>query len=319
MSKIIPIKTHSTTHTRTDTILVSSAVISSWKSPPFQRPLRINAKVLALAEKIKADGGVIPGVVTLGMLGRDTYLLDGQHRAHAFLLSEMAEGFADVRVHQFTDMGDMGEEFVNLNSRLVNFRPDDILRGLEEALPTLRSIRQKCPYVGYDMIRRGTNSPIMSMSTLLRCWYGSAAETPVASSASALLLAKQMTTDDADMLVKVLGFVEKAWGRDLEYARLWSALNLTLCFWLYRRLVVAPYSAKTEKMSNDLYIKCLMSVSADSKYIDWLLGRHMSERDRSPAFSKIKIAFVKRIQSETGKKPMLPSPAWSKSHEKTRS
>lgn len=314
MSKVIPIKTHSTTHTRTDTILVTSSVIASWKSPPFQRPLRVNDKVLALVEKIKTDGGVIPGVITLGMIGRDTYLLDGQHRTHAFLLAEIVEGFADVRVHQFTDMGDMGEEFVNLNSRLVNFRPDDILRGLEEALPTLRTIRQKCPYVGYDMVRRGGNSPILSMSTLLRCWHGSGQETPTNSGGSALQLAKQMTLDDSDALIKVLMLVEKAWGRHLEYARLWGALNLTLCFWLYRRLVVAPYSAKTEKMSHDLYAKCLMSVSADSKYIDWLLGRHLSERDRSPAFAKIKAAFAKRIQTETGKKPLLPNPAWAKGH-----
>lgn len=314
MSKVIPIKTHSTTHTRTDTILVTSSVIASWKSPPFQRPLRVNDKVLALVEKIKTDGGVIPGVITLGMIGRDTYLLDGQHRTHAFLLAEIAEGFADVRVHQFTDMGDMGEEFVNLNSRLVNFRPDDILRGLEEALPTLRTIRQKCPYVGYDMVRRGGNSPILSMSTLLRCWHGSGQETPTNSGGSALQLAKLMTLDDSDALIKVLMLVEKAWGRHLEYARLWGALNLTLCFWLYRRLVVAPYSAKTEKMSHDLYTKCLMSVSADSKYIDWLLGRHLSERDRSPAFAKIKAAFSKRIQAETGKKPLLPNPAWAKGH-----
>jgi hypothetical protein len=40
--------------------------VLGWKLPAFQRPLRVNAKVLALVEEIRTEGGVIPGILTLG-------------------------------------------------------------------------------------------------------------------------------------------------------------------------------------------------------------------------------------------------------------
>src|SRR5439155_2436385 len=39
-----------------------------------------NDKVRALAEQVKADGGVMPGIITLGVVDGVTYLIDGQHR-----------------------------------------------------------------------------------------------------------------------------------------------------------------------------------------------------------------------------------------------
>lgn len=313
-AKVIRLKPHSSTHTKSDTIEVNQTVISGWKAPPFQRPLRVNERVRQLVETIKKDDGVIPGVITLGVLGKDTYLLDGQHRTHAFLLSECPSGYVDIRIHHFEDMGEMGEEFVNLNSRLVAFRPDDILRGLEESMPTLRLIRQKCPFVGYDMIRRSERAPIVSMATLLRCWCGSSSETPIAGGASTLQLTQSITQDETENLVSALLVIEKAWGRDHEYARLWSALNLTICFWVWRRTVVTQYSPNTLRLTKDMFGKCMMSLSASSAYIDWLLGRHLSERDRSPAYAKIKTIIAKRVEAETGKKPRLPQPAWAKGH-----
>lgn len=314
-AKVIQLKPHQSTHTKSDTIEVTKDIIAGWKAPPFQRPLRVNERVRTLAEVIKKDDGVVPGVITLGILGRDTYLLDGQHRIYAFLLSEISSGYTDIRIHHFEDMAAMGEEFVNLNSRLVNLRSDDILRGLEESLPTLRAIRQKCSFVGYDMIRRGERSPILSMSGLLRCWAASASETPAyVGSVSAVVLAKALTKDEVESLISVLSVLESAWGRDDGYARLWGGLNLTLSFWLWRRLVVTQYSPKSARLTKDLFKKCMMSVSTSSDYLDWLVGRRVSDRDRSPAFSKIKNLIAKRLELETGKRPLLPQPAWGKSH-----
>lgn len=312
--KVLQLKPHKTTHTRSDTVQLTSALIASWKAPPFQRPLRVNEHVRALVETIKRDEGVVPGVVTLGVLGRDTYLLDGQHRIHAFTMTELPIGYADVRIHYFDDVGEMGEEFVKLNSRLVSFKPDDILRGLEEGTPALRYIRGRCAFVGYDMIRRGERSPIMSMSTLLRCWFAAAPETPANGGNSAINLARELTQEGAEELTTALLAHEKAWGRGPENARLWGTLNLTICLWLWRHTVTAQYSAGTPKISRDNFIKCLMSLSADSAYVDWLLGRHLSERDRSPAYAKLKTIFAKRLALETGNKIRLPSPPWAKSH-----
>src|SRR5687767_8223986 len=152
-----------------DTVLLTQEWVKSMAHVPFQRPLRVNEKVSALAEELKCSGGVIPGVLTIGVIGKERYLVDGQHRVEAFKLSGLRDGYADVRICHFDSMAEMGEEFVNLNSQLVRMRPDDILRGMEGSNIGLTMIRKACEFVGYDMIRRGASAPILSMSTMLRC------------------------------------------------------------------------------------------------------------------------------------------------------
>src|SRR3989304_5883724 len=182
---IVKLKTVAEKATRTtlEGMFVTRDIITSWQHPPFQRPLRVNDKVKALAEEIKRNGGIIPGVLTLGVLSQTGVQvrnrLDGQHRMEAFLMSGLDEGYADVRIHFCESMGQMGEEYVELNSRLVSMRPDDILRGLEGSYANLRTVREKCRFVGYDMIRRNEKAPIVSMSAMLRVWRGSSGDVPV--------------------------------------------------------------------------------------------------------------------------------------------
>lgn len=302
------------THTTLDTIEVTPSQVKGWRIPEFQRQLRENDKVRALAEQIK-DEGVIPGVLTLGVLTvrgeRQVYILDGQHRCHAFVLSGIEYAYVDVRQRHFDSIAEMGEEFVNLNSQLVRMRPDDILRGLESSLPPLRKLRLRCPFVGYDMVRRSEKAPVLSMSALMRCWFGSAPEVPSLTGAGAATLAKSFSDDDAETLIGFLTLAIDAWGRDQQYVRLWNNLNLSLCLWLYRRMVISQYSPRTPKLSKDMFQKCLMSLSADGAYLDWLLGRQMGQRDMSPAYARIRAVFVVRIEAETNKKPLMPAPAWS--------
>lgn len=302
-----------TTHTTVDTIEVTPALVNSWKLPPFQRTLRVNAKVIALGKQIKLDGGVIPGVLTIGVFQKEPYLIDGQHRREAFLLSECQHGYVDVRFRHFNDLLEMGREFVELNSQLVRMGPNDVLRGLEATNPSMMKIRKRCPFVGYDQIRRGERSPVLAMSAVLRCWFGSATEVPKAGGGSALDHVATLTEHDAEPLCNFLECAMAAWGRDVAYQRLWLNLNLTLCMWLYRRTVVTQWSTKTPKLTDELFQKCLMSLSAADLYLDWLTGRNLSDRDRSPAYQRIKGLFAGRLELELGKKVLLPAPPWQHS------
>lgn len=304
-----------TTQTTLDTIEVTPDLVKSWKIPRFQRELRVNEKVQLLAQQISEADGVIPGVITIGVLDGDRYLIDGQHRREAFVLSGCLVGYVDVRILHFSTMAEMGEEYVNLNSRLVVMRPDDIMRGLEDSYETLKKLRRRCPFVGYDQIRRGTNAPVVSMSALLRCWSASGCETPSSGAMSAAKRAELLSMDEVDHLITFLNVAIGAWGRDLQYGRLWSNLNLSLCMWLYRRVVTGEISlgnlARSNKITPDQFGKCLMSLSADGQYVDWLHGRNAASRDMSPCYSRIKQIFARRIEEETGKKPLLPAPAWA--------
>lgn len=299
------------TASRMETVLVTPEGIQQWKLPPFQRPLNVNTKVQALSEEIKGSG-VIPGVLTLGELLGEQYLIDGQHRKEAFVMSGREEGIADVCIRKFETMADMGELFVELNSALVKMRPDDILRGLEGSLPTLAELRKRCPWIGYDQIRRGTHGSILSVSAVLRCWFGSKAEVPQTGSVPAASLAKEFADEEARNLIAFINAVYTAWGRDAEYYGLWKNLNLCLTAWLWRRTVLEQYSQKPARLTPSQFIQCAMGLSADSNYCSWLVGRHnMSDRDRGPAYARIKVIFARRIKEDTGKQPLLPAPAWS--------
>lgn len=299
------------TRTVVDTIGFTREEAANWILPPFQRPLRMNEKVRALAETIRNDGGVIPGIVTFGILSNVRYLLDGQHRREAFLISEKEQGFADARTCYFDSMAEMGEEFVKLNSRLVVMRPDDMLRGMEGMLDCLQKIREACPFVGYDNVRRGTSAPVLSMSLCLRAWEQSRSEVPNNTCASGLVLANAMHTDDAKLMCNFLKACYTAWGRDEEYVRLWSSLNLILCMWLYRRTVLVKHSPRTTKLTTEQFVKGLLSLSASSPYLDWLVGRRIGERDRAPGYSRITQLFGTRLQSEFKEKIQFPRPAWA--------
>src|SRR4051812_13603168 len=93
------------TQTTVDTIEITKKLAASWKSPPFQRELRPTPKVVALADEIKASG-VLPGVLTLGVFDGDVFIVDGQHRLHAFQLAELVVVYADVRTHYFKTMAE---------------------------------------------------------------------------------------------------------------------------------------------------------------------------------------------------------------------
>lgn len=307
------------TRSKMETLLVSPQVLEGWALPGFQRELRENEKVRNLSEEIKANGGFIPGIITLGMLSGDkvTYLLDGQHRRHGALMSGLPEFIVDVRICTFDDMAEMGEEYVQLNSSLVKMRPDDILRGLESSIPALVKIRKACPFVGYDQVRRGVrtgSSTILGMSSAIRFWRQGSFEAPNSGQAnSAISIIKGMEASEVDDLIRFLTIAKQAWGDDPEYYRLWAGLNMSLCVWFFHAVVLRKERGvkRSVLLSGDQFRKCMMSVSASSDYVDWLLGRILGERDRAPCYSRLKAIFASRLREDTGSKPLLPHPSWA--------
>lgn len=303
------------THTRTklDTIELTGHLVRSWETPSFQRQVRVTPRLLGLVKDLKVNGGVVPGILTIGILDGRKYRVDGQHRIEAFLLSELPVGYCDVRFQWFDTMADMGKAFVALQDSFVKMKPDDVLRGMEGSTATLALLRKECPFVGYDSIRRGPTSPVVGMSQVVRAWVGSNADTPGSGSGSAAHAAEGMTLDEASACCDLLKIAHASWGSDRAYGRLWGVLNMTLCMWLYRNIVQRQYSARAQQLSADLFKKCLMALSADEDYCAWLVGRNLTDRDRSPAYTRIRDIFARRYEAETQKKLLMPKPAWASS------
>lgn len=301
------------TKTTMDTVELHPKLAASWKTPPFQRALKINGKVLECAEEIKRAGGVLPGVITVGVLDQETYIVDGQHRLAAWLATGLPIGYADVRMHWFTTVAEMAEEYVRLNSQLVRLRPDDIMRGMEPSSPALQKIRQKCGFIGYDIVRRSEKAPVLSMSMFVRTWVGAKTDVPGKTISAVGALAMLDETETAQG-IEFAATCFEAWRRDVEYARLWGALNLILCAWLYRRLVLGDRLQATSRsagLTRDEFRKCLLALSAESDYLDYLVGRNLGDRDRAPAYARVKTIFQRRYLAETGRTVRLPAPAWA--------
>lgn len=302
------------TKTTMDTIEIVPKLVASWKSPPFQRDLKINAKVIAVSEEIRLNGGVLPGVITIGILDGEPYIVDGQHRLNAFLNAQLLVGYCDVRTHWFTTMADMAAEYVRLNSQMVRLRPDDIMRGLEPSSVALQRIRRKCGYIGYDLVRRSDKAPIVSMSVFIRTWVGTKTEVPQGRAGVTALT--QMDEAETTNAIDFVQLCFDAWRRDPEYGRLWKSLNLTMCAWLYRRLVLGERvtsSSRLERFSADDFRRCLLALSAESSYLEYLTARSLSDQSRAPTYGRIKGIFQRRYLAEHGKQVRLPQPPWATS------
>lgn len=301
------------TGTRMEVLEITKAVLAGWKSPDFQRPLKTTTpRFSEVTRQIRLEE-VIPGVITIAVVGKDTYVLDGQHRLEAFKQAEIETAYADVRIHHFDTLAQAGDEWVRLNSQIIRVTPDDVLRAHEKSSEALSLIRKRCPFVGYDSIRRGKDSPLVSMSMVLRAWKGSEPEVPSNGGASAHEIARGLTVDEAEELSTVLKLFFDAWGRDSEYWRLWGSLNVVLCMWLYRRMVVAPYSHRVKRLTKDEFKKGIAALSASPDYMDWLVGRAVRDSDRSPAYQRIRIILNKRLAVD-GAKIIFPAPAWYTGH-----
>jgi len=303
-----------------ETLIITPDQVNSWRIPSWQRPVSVNAKVEEIAAEMREDGVSMSGQLTLGTLPNDLkvyYIVDGQHRIEAFRISGMGEIIADIRVVHFDTMAEMADEFVKLNTAIKKMKPDDLLRGLAPNMPNLQRIMRECPFIGYTHIRRkGSGGPLVNLATVLRGWDKSSTETPSGSSRGLSITQVASAQDNTSTanLIKVMSLMDNAWGRDPEYYKLWGNLNMTICMWLYRRMVIDTTrkgGARVSVLSDTQFKHCLMALSANSSYLDWLVSRTLNDRDRSPALSRIKTIFTRRLIEDGMTKPYLPQPAWS--------
>jgi hypothetical protein len=321
MGNLMPIKgaqqPPKASQSRMETLILTREMINQWRLPACQRPLRVNEKVKSLAKELEQTEE-IKGIITLGALkGNDVlYIVDGQHRIEGFRISDVDQVFADIRVVVFDNEAQLSEEFVELNRSLVKMRPDDILRGMESYTPILKKIRDACNFVGYDQIRRNGSGPVVSMSSLLRSWDSAQYETPSTFSKHGGIAGLVETVDEKSLrdLIAFLSVAKNAWKRDPEYYRLWGNLNMALCMWLWMKLYIDK-ERTSEKNYSVLDIpqfkECLMSLSADAEYVNWLFGRKLGDNDRAPAYRWIKRDFLRRLKAISGSKRFkLPKPAW---------
>ena len=286
-------------------IEVTKQLIRTWKVPPFQRFLRITEKVRECIEVTRTTGK-IPGVIYLGRYKGVLYLIDGQHRLEAFRLSELPSALAHVLIEDFTDMAEMGKRYVELCSSLVKVRADDRMHALEATHPVLQTVRTKCPFLSYGHGQLAVQKMTISASTAIRAWMSSQPETPSPRSFNVALMLKGLQSEGASGIIGFLTACHEAWSTD--YPRLWGALNLTLCAYIYRRTVLDP-DGKTP-LTRGQFIQGMQGLSTNQRYQEWLLNRQLGSIHRAPAYKQIKITVQHHLKTIYGGVIRLPKPIW---------
>jgi hypothetical protein len=274
----------------------------------------INKKIIAFAEQLRSSKGMINGVIVLGHLPDDpnTYLVDGTQRRKACNMCGLDQFYCDIREIWFPNVEALALEYLRINDQLVRHTADDRLIAYEAINPWLSQLRARCPYIGYNQVRRAiSGGPVVGMSVLLRAWFGSAQETPSQASGQSVDLCALVDQQEFTNLTRYLKLAYAAWGSEPEYYPLWTALNLIMTMWLFRQLVLNRDIKRRIVMLNDEHFKnCLMSLSASTDYLTWMPGRKMTERDRSPCYTRLRSVFIKRIILDTNIPPLLPQPYW---------
>jgi hypothetical protein len=152
---------------------------------------------------------------------------------------------------------------------------------------------------------------MISMSVVVRAWEYSNPTPPTKGGGGpggVQGIVARMSIQDASEMVEFVQMAERAFGRDKEYRRLWGALNLTVCMWMYRRMVLdAPRSTdRSFRSTKELFGQCLTRLSASTDYLDWLHARVFTDEHRTPCYKRIKLIFGAEIGERVGKKVKLP-------------
>lgn len=296
---------------RLETIELTSEMCDSWKRPVWQREITRNSKVSEISREI-LETRVIPGTLTIGEFDGKQWRIDCQHRIHAFEASGIDSAYADVRFLTCDSQAEMAEEYNRLNSHAVKMRPDDYLRALELQYSNLALVRDRCPFIGYDKARRElTVSPILGMGSVLRYWFGSATDVPIGGTGQPRELAQQLTNVEADYLCEFLLLALEFWTRDPAYSVLWGRLNMVLTMWVFRRSVASlAFRSNEDRVPRQVFAECMRALRMDPGYLDWLHGRILNQRDRGPAYARLRKIMTRAI-TKTGVRVSLPTPAWA--------
>jgi len=294
------------TTVRVEMMVLTREIVAKWEKPDFQRLLVENKNLESICCKIQKRGR-LRTTIYLGVWEGRIYLIDGQYRICAYIGSGLTSIEAPVVTFYYSPgwigFKEMCTDFIELNGHVRKPTPNDILKAFEGINSNLKKIVSECPFVGY--IKR-KSTPLL-MATTIRAWMSSASDTPGGYSKGALDMAKDLHDTETNYLIDFLHIAHEAWGDVHENKSLWAGLNLVLCMWLYRKLVLAQWGGKST-ISAEGFSRFLKKLCSDSAYRKHLFGKSgkINDDTRTPAY-----AHMIRIFGGS-KRRGLPNPEWYK-------
>lgn len=217
---------------------LSKEYLSSLIVPAYQRQQYLNAK---RAPKIRAKiqaSAMIPGIVyicEIDELSVRDVIHDGQQRTAIALTTAHDSFTAHVIRCRFETVAEAAEDYEELNSKVVNHKPDEMLKASAYRLPRLLRLMD-LDFLTYSSARSGAAK--VSVATALRAWRSAASiEAPIQTTVGVADIARTLSDQDVDGLTCFLRTVRESWGALKEHRGLYNVANLTITMWLYRMMV----------------------------------------------------------------------------------
>jgi len=248
--------------------VISKAEARRWVVPEeVQRKYRETKKHEGLVEYIE-ENEEIPDVIMLGTLPNDPtiYIVDGQHRQVKFLASRVNEAFARIRWEEYDTMEQIGLAFYTANGgKSLLTSADDMLRSKHLSSPPLYRLVTECPFIGFDYIRFGDGGPVMSASAAVKSWIASGLDKPRSALGKSVgVLVDNVTDEETEDMIRFYKMCYKVWGKDKENRRMWLNINVALCAWLYRRLVLGQKKiGRLSSLTEEEFEYCLATLAAN--------------------------------------------------------
>lgn len=294
----------------TDVILATREMLENWKTPPGQRPLVITKKVKAWVPKIQ-ESGEVPGRLLVCILHGMKYIVNGHHRRWCALQTTRDEFVVTLDTETVTSEAELGRKAVGVNLPIAPpQKADDHLRHLEQSYPILQKIRRECPFIGYG--KSGGNT-VMSVNAAILSWITSGTDSATVMKTTVINVLDDISMEEISLMVHFFKTVYESWGKDSQYAKVWSKLNVTMMAWMWRNTVLSQAGPRVTRLTPEQFCTGAMALTSDPHYLPWLIGRQLSERDKGPCYNKVKAIMVKRLTEVLHKKVILPSPPFADS------
>ena len=306
-------------------IKLTPEVINSWLIPDWQRHVRTNPKGRQLCEDIK-EIPILESMIIVGVIQRRgkyvLYLLDGHHRKEHFLKSGAPYIIIDVKFAYVETMGEMADLYLKCQDQIVKSSPNDNLKGLAVNSKTLNHIIKHCTCVTLDAARSGASNASVTMSTVIQVWYDSNLDPPKRNTLgsppkSITDLAKKLTMRDAETIVAFIKICEEVFGFNNESSALWKHINLVLCLWLYRVMVLKTEWEGCEGYKvtylDDKRFGIGLSALRHSRFYSSMTNKRLgSAVDRKEAYLNMTRWFLSGFPNNNGRtRVRLPKPTWA--------
>jgi hypothetical protein len=219
-----------------DVLIDRHLALEVWQVPEYNRETTDTKKVNELVEALLREPVLRYDHFIISCRECVLRKVDCNHRVRAFEKSGLPAIRVNIHYIRFDSEEEEVEAYRQKQYQLKRSTPNDRLKVVARTHQPLQRIAELCNFVTFDKACAGQAGKLVTMSTVVQVYEWSKTNPPRSRSVSSIEdLAKTLTAEDAAQIVEFLLLCREYF--EVKNPSLWKVSNLTLCLWLYRRLI----------------------------------------------------------------------------------